>query len=745
MVLVAAVLASVCGGATAQEGEAEAPSFVKHLKRTRSRLFQAHDSAKNLVDVAIANHDEAVTQENEIRRLLHDALRLHGETQESFEDHVEALASQGTEALRNEFPQYSNVTRGAWSVLEILARLDDESAMALGEEAEELEDELLAVRTKLAGTLSNATMAALNAETAATAEGAQTGDHKPHAKDAWTRTSAAYRLLKKAVELRQKIEDLRDQIEDAIEHERAALDKAPEPDCVAHLLDSAEAEDEVHKELDVRQEFMCRAMIVHALEAGAEGLGKVTKEERHQAAKGACEGVRRIYGLKRHPDAAQRSCRRMRVVIGEVTMLGEYRLYLDSYRCNPEGAKNATCSGNGVCGADGKCFCKPGWTAADCGIRTCPDGCSGNGFCNRGACKCDQGWTGETCAVRDCPMHKGERCGGNGLCERDNSTNSFQCMCKPGFKGLACEQPVCAFGKEFPFECSSRGSCGKDGKCKCFRGFAGETCERREVKHGYCNKKGGCVCDKGYNGAACDLLECPKMCSGDNGVCDGYTGKCLCKSGWRGSGCQYVEPQCPRTEEEKQADRAANATGMLRRLPRRKQCSARGLCKPRREGDLEGKCVCPPGFIGESCEFEDCPGQRCGEGRHGYCQKRAGKNGVCKCFTGYEGEDCSKAVDVPVKCGQECFNQCLTASGCTVSRTGGKHNRNAHLYKSKRSSEEQELLDALLATQLPASASIASPNTGKLDSCFLACSQQCMVERCFARGAEREHPEGLLA
>lgn len=757
LVLICTALAALSMGARTQEGEEGEPAHLQPVKHTRSRLFEAHGLAKEEKDISIEQHGEAVSHEREIRRLLGEALVKHGETTVAMREELRSEGKGSPEATVVNV-EYSNATHGAWSVAEILARLDDEGAMALGEEAEALEEKLFEVRAKLASTISNATMATLKAEKGVEAEqeeaeeeqeeeaedaAASSGNETERLDASFLGTSEAYRLLKRAAELRGQIEELRGQIEEAVEREGEALKVEPFEDCVANLLDSAKAEDEVHKDLEVRQEYMCRAMVVHQLEA--RNLTHVSKAERRQSADGVCSGVRRIYSLKRHPDAAQRSCRRMRVVLGEVEQLDKYRAYLASYRCDPEAPRNASCSGNGVCGPKGRCFCRPGFTAADCSIRTCPGGCSGNGFCNRGKCRCDAGWTGDNCEVRDCPRHKGAKCAGRGVCERDNATKAYTCMCEPGYQGLSCERPVCPFGQEFPYECSARGTCGKDGKCKCFRGFGGETCQRRMVKHGYCIAQGGCVCDKGWNGAACDLKECPLMCSGDNGVCDGFTGKCLCKRGWRGSGCQYVEPLCPRTAEEKEQDRAANASGLARRLPARKQCSARGLCKPKREGDTEGECLCPPGYVGSACQFKDCPGDRCFDERHGVCLAPEGQDRKCACYSGFTGEDCAQREKVPVPCGEECFSECLHAKGCSVSRTGGKHNRNRNLYPGDRTSRDQDALDKILGVELPAAATLGNANSGKLTDCFLACTQQCISERCWERGSEWEHMDKVLA
>eukprot|EP01017_Pseudomicrothorax_dubius_P001723 TRINITY_DN0_c6202_g1_i1.p1 TRINITY_DN0_c6202_g1~~TRINITY_DN0_c6202_g1_i1.p1 ORF type:complete len:101 (-),score=15.58 TRINITY_DN0_c6202_g1_i1:40-342(-) len=55
------------------------------------------------------------------------------------------------------------------------------------------------------------------------------------------------------------------------------------------------------------------------------------------------------------------------------------------------------CFGQGVC-LDGKCKCYFGFQGADCGQQTCPNGCSGRGYCDRsGKCYCNTGFTGAGC------------------------------------------------------------------------------------------------------------------------------------------------------------------------------------------------------------------------------------------------------------------------------------------------------------------------------------------------------------
>lgn len=131
-----------------------------------------------------------------------------------------------------------------------------------------------------------------------------------------------------------------------------------------------------------------------------------------------------------------------------------------------------------------------------------------------------------------------------------------------------------------PVECSGQGICDRTtGKCNCFDGFSGYTCQRAYCLNN-CNGNGrcvplkellsnkdltsyegfgnsenvyGCLCDKGRRGPDCSLIECPsgkdpmsatnedekeyRDCSG-RGVCDFTTGICECFEGFSGSGCE---------------------------------------------------------------------------------------------------------------------------------------------------------------------------------------------------------------
>lgn len=122
------------------------------------------------------------------------------------------------------------------------------------------------------------------------------------------------------------------------------------------------------------------------------------------------------------------------------------------------------CSGHGVCGDYDVCRCFQGggkggggevaWTGPDCSLRTCPRFvpkqlievlkyikiCTVYYF--RGT-----SWLGEVVHANN--VHSMAECSGRGECDRE----SGECLCFPGFEGIACERLAC------PNDCSGRGVC----------------------------------------------------------------------------------------------------------------------------------------------------------------------------------------------------------------------------------------------------------------------------------------------
>ena len=153
-------------------------------------------------------------------------------------------------------------------------------------------------------------------------------------------------------------------------------------------------------------------------------------------------------------------------------------------------------------------------------------------------CECYSGYdlnsNGRTCTKR-CPsgcLH--------GACSRIRVffTWYYKCQCDSGWKGVACNEPICRQG-------CSNGQCLKPDQCVCKQGWTGASCNipicSRGCKHGTCDFPEQCTCKDGWTGAACSVPVCSNTCK-NGGLCSAPE-TCLCKgTDWTGSTCS--EPVC---------------------------------------------------------------------------------------------------------------------------------------------------------------------------------------------------------
>ena len=323
---------------------------------------------------------------------------------------------------------------------------------------------------------------------------------------------------------------------------------------------------------------------------------------------------------------------------------------------------------HGLCHA-GRCFCRPGFSGADCAVvapQPCPNECSAHGACRFGQCFCDPGWRDPAC---DTPALCPNDCSGRGECFLE------RCFCAPGWSGARCDigsassvaRAVAAKRDAFcPNSCSMHGVC-VHGSCLCQPGYSGAGCtiftpssvvtrdaeECRSVKlhrsdapdaecrgQGLC-VLGKCVCFPGFGGRSCEAsisVPCPGaqgQCSG-HGIC--FHGKCFCDLGFAAPGCAGASG-CPYATATASAVSSftlaidvvvapISAAGSVQ--PR--DCSGHGTC-------FRGACHCVGGWRGGACE-DRIAGYGCAAGcsGHGRCFR-----GTCLCQPGWSDAICSRA------------------------------------------------------------------------------------------------------
>lgn len=164
--------------------------------------------------------------------------------------------------------------------------------------------------------------------------------------------------------------------------------------------------------------------------------------------------------------------------------------------CSDPGDQCLTeCNDVGRC-VDGACVCynetgyNPlGLWGKRCTDQKCPgykESCSGRGVCKAdGSCTCTQlGWLGDWCHEPDCPGSPD--CREKGEC--DITQDPPKCKCFDGYMGPECEN-----------ECVN-GEPNADGSvCECESCYTGDSCIDECNNHGQCDN-GTCVCDTAWWG-----------------------------------------------------------------------------------------------------------------------------------------------------------------------------------------------------------------------------------------------------
>ncbi|XP_062292940.1 laminin subunit alpha-2 [Scomber scombrus] len=197
---------------------------------------------------------------------------------------------------------------------------------------------------------------------------------------------------------------------------------------------------------------------------------------------------------------------------------------------------------------------------ADCQLCACPLNLPGNNF----SPTCHLGEEGELLCDQCQPGYTGPRC--------DRCSNGY--YGQPTVPGGSC-QPCDCHGN---LDLSVPGSCNPiTGQClRCRQGYGGAACDN---------------CAEGYYGDAITARNCqPCQCHANGSVselCNKENGQCQCRENVVGRQCDECVPNCWWDAERQEC------------MPCR--CSPHGSISQR--CDVEGRCICRPGFVGRRCDL----------------------------------------------------------------------------------------------------------------------------------------------
>lgn len=261
-------------------------------------------------------------------------------------------------------------------------------------------------------------------------------------------------------------------------------------------------------------------------------------------------------------------------------------------------------------------------------------------------CMCPPGYTGALCEsdIDECLT---EPCQNGGTCLDD--INSFSCDCPPEFSGPTCEVQVIFCSQN---TCANGGTCFEADNgflCACPLGYTGDSCETNidECMDDPCENNATCVdlvgdffclCAPGFTGQFCNetIDFCINQTCSGNGQCSSLlTGfECECDPGYTGMECEVDINEC----ESSPCENAATCV----------------------EGIGLFMCLCPQGYTGQVCETDinECASSPCENGAT--CVDNIGEF-TCMCAPGFSGSTCATQTDFCID--QICYNGGTCISG----------------------------------------------------------------------------------
>ena len=354
-----------------------------------------------------------------------------------------------------------------------------------------------------------------------------------------------------------------------------------------------------------------------------------------------------------------------------ISRLSSYDPTLATIQADPECDSLTSCSGHGICMANGSCKCDLFYTGKMCQTNSCPGRCSGQGTCIEGVCVCNFGWDGDDRSeIKLCTPLCPEIWIGDGVCDPD--CNTAKCLQDKGDCQGVCICPNVWLGD---------GSCDQicnTSLCK----YDGGDCVKEECSPGCrANMLADGICDRECN---------THMCGLDEGDCDTIS-SCSCSQTLQGNGmcdvdcniadCMYDYGDCTLQVTSGSCSQTCSppmiSNGFCDLSCNESACNFDGGdCNSKATSSTIDLCIegCLPSFRGDgvcdsvcnvkACDFDssDCPKpvvQECSP----ECQFDMVGDGIC--HSQCQVEECSFDAN-DCQCAPGCMNSMLGDGICNI-------------------------------------------------------------------------------